>query len=645
MSINRRVLAPLLIAALAAGACSSLRSSSDPDAHDEVTTSTAGATAPTSEAAGPGATDDTGNASATWPLVDAVPSHRKPGLLVRRGLDHVSALDNGGTESRTVLRLTEPISVFGIVPDRGGLVSFDRIELEADLPDDVRVWPFILADGALTRFVPSADVEACNAEGDAAAVLEASGIDAAMLGRITATATTCVVAESEGDRVVGVLDRVHESVDMFGVFATSTGAPTDIQVDWLALSDGTNPLDTSAPFEISLSGRDLAVAARSIDQADDETLDRLWVLDADGTVTAIDVGAGGSFVLDPDDHPGPIKLWLDDYGLEHYTSQGPWLDMERLSRTLEIDLTPAFTSPGVPPGESFRRYEPHQLLVWNGNKAMPVQEYEGLTFLNNLARADRDRSPVDSSCVRVGWLGGSFVEALQTRVDQKPAIIAEATLAARDGTCVEVITVAQDTFTVENHLGNATELVEEFGVELLVFSISQLELCRMDDLVYANANGVNPTTPIRWRMIDGVVVEPLPRRLTVEFEADPEFRVRDRCSFTGPSDDVERAVVEKLADLQSHLETLGSDVAVRFFNVKDVLIGAESEADGVDRVCAEVGVRCDRLTIPGSLDAPDDLHESGTRFLYRFNGDAHPTVRANQLIADQLATLISEAVN
>lgn len=588
--------------------------------------------------------------AATWSLVDQVPSHRKPGVLVRIGLDAQSQTDTEGAETLTRLVVHERSAMFAISPARGAAVPFDAIEMAAQAAGPIGLWPFVLGtDGRMVRFAADDEIEACRSL-DAEASAVALEFDERLGGRFEITEVECREAVDAGSSTRGVLGD-HGPVALFGVWLQSDSVDTDVNVDAtvdvdrLALVDTTEPLSLDEPLRINVVGLETTVASRTPDLADDAGIEFVTVLDANGARDSFPI-VDGVAEMATDDFTGPVWISIDDLGLFHHPLQGAWIDVDVSTRSIVIDATPEFTPTEEPPGPSNRASGAHVLADWFGSGRMARQEYEGLTFRNNLGIADRDRAE-ESDCRRAAYLGGSFAEALQTRVDQKPGIIAEALLGAEGHGCVEVFTYGGDRFTVENHLGNARTLVEDFGVEVLIFSVSGLEVCRMDDLVYANAEGVDPTTPTRWRLVDGAVIEPLSRRAALDFDASEEFEVTDRCDLSSAAldgeDDVENAVVAKLADLKRVIEGFGPGVVVRFTNVKDAVVGLEGNAAGLEQRCADFELDCSPLKIPHPLVATVPVSDA-TDFLYRYQFDAHPNVRANQLIGAHLAALIEDAL-
>ena len=165
--------------------------------------------------------------------------------------------------------------------------------------------------------------------------------------------------------------------------------------------------------------------------------------------------------------------------------------MSNLDSTIRIDVTGPehlIVGPTTDPDDDVA-YVHHRLDVSNG------REWHGLSWRNNIGWPDRDRfaDNVDD-CHRVALFGASWVALHCSRTGQKPGLIAEVLLDARHRRCHEVFTMGRPLMTVENHAPSVATMVEGFGVHHLVFSISDRELCRMDDLSYATRNAVSAQT-------------------------------------------------------------------------------------------------------------------------------------------------------
>jgi hypothetical protein len=66
-------------------------------------------------------------------------------------------------------------------------------------------------------------------------------------------------------------------------------------------------------------------------------------------------------------------------------------------------------------------------------------------------------------------------------------------------------------------------------------------------------------------------------------------------------------------------------------------------ADGLVELCTGAGLDCSPIEVPSGYVAPVPVTDA-TSYLYRYEYEAHPNVRANQLIATHLVDLITAAL-
>ena len=79
-------------------------------------------------------------------------------------------------------------------------------------------------------------------------------------------------------------------------------------------------------------------------------------------------------------------------------------------------------------------------------------------------------------------------------------------------------------------------------------------------------------------------------------------------------------------------------------NVKDVVLGLDQAADGVEQLCSTAGLDCWRLQVDGPSMKPAELADDFNPYLLRYAGDGHPTVQANQMIARLLVEVIADSL-
>ena len=563
-----------------------------------------------------------------------MPAFRKTGINVVAGLDYEPMLDDSGAQRSVRLSMNAERGVFAMVPLATD-DSADHIQL-GGVDGPAAFWPFVIfEDGELRVFTaPDASGDCPDVVG-AGQPFEQFGVVGDVDGGFAVSAGSCVAYQEDDGLILGGFDG-RTGVRAFGTLVSADQPDAVVGFDWLALSDGSEPAE-GKPIQIELVGREHLISDRTADPSDDAAVDTLHVLRADGSRLEVPATEDGGWSVARDVLGDRAKLWIEDYGSEFYVRQGPWLDLRRLTSNLTIDVTPEFVPTGVSPDSSDNHRRPHQLSWWNGSRAMPSQEFAGRNWNNNLGFLDRDRSLDNpNACTRVAWLGGSYVAAAQTRVDQKPALIAEALLDARSDSCFEVFSVGQNVFTVENHAGNARQLVDEFGVTQLIFSISDVELCRMNDDVYSFGHGVAADTPVHWRFLDGEFVAPVSRREAQSVEVSDGFTIRQVCEFDRESPNFPGAqdVVTTLGMIGDAMESWGEGVEVTFLVMRNVLEAESDVAALVTELCLATGHDCLQLSPLEFRWKPEELRAVDFNpYLSRYAGDGHPNAMANQHIA------------
>jgi hypothetical protein len=653
-------MAALVVVAILSAGCSSTeaRPASHAPMDDAPTTPSIESTGPTTSEMTPPPSGFLAGA-ATWPLIDSVPAQLKSGIFIRTGLVYEPELDESLDQARARLDLHSGQAMLAVAPQPAG-IAVDEIQLGGfdTTIDDLRAWLFILdSDGALSVFVPDADVADCTSRFSAEQGFADFGLVGDVVGRFAVNSVACRPWAVSEDLTVGRLDSAVDAVNAFGLLLVTEAPDIDdldpVYVRWLSVAVSTEPLpEATQAISVRVRNPQLALAARTSDTADDATLETLHILGGDGTLHEVAVNEDGTFSLDTSALPERLKLWLDNYGWQQYAVQGPWLDTRRLTRNLEIDLTPEYEIADTNPPPSDRHHRPHELSIWNGGSGvMERQEYRGLNFLNNWGNADRDRLAENpNGCHRAAFFGGSYIEAEQTRVDQKPGVIAEAILAAGADRCAEIFTMGRSLFTVESHYQNVQTLVAEFGITQLIFSISSNELCRMHDDVYVDLNEAALETPLHWRLIGGEMVAPSLRRDAIAQPANDDFSSSEVCSFNTDDDselDEERFLMSKLDQLATVFAAGNADVRVDYLVTKDAFAAIddrETRYETLMALCDELATRCHALPLV-ELYKPEELTAVDySPFLFRYRDDGHPNPALNQLIAASLVEIVGAAM-
>lgn len=344
----------------------------------------------------------------------------------------------------------------------------------------------------------------------------------------------------------------------------------------------------------------------------------------------------------------PFQIWYDDFGRAIYPANGHWLDPAKTPNRIEVGFRSEFEIlEGIRQGISDRHRRKHKLSIWAGSKSkMETQEYEGWSILNNFGRADRDRFKENTDdCFRVAVLGGSYIEAVQTKISEKPGIIAEAISGSTLGRCTDIFTIGANVMRPENHIGNAISLVNDFGVDYVLFSLSATEICQMADVFYEKRYGLSPKTPRHWRIVDDKALAPFDAESRIRRDPDTKnlYSSISTCELKDLDfNPLEREVVGKLPIIAETVQKLTeTKVAVEFLLVKDAIAAEKEIVDTITKACLKLSVTCHAVPIPDETRYPAKV-ERFSPYLYRYKVDYHPNIRANQYIGTALADVVTQ---
>jgi hypothetical protein len=178
----------------------------------------------------------------------------------------------------------------------------------------------------------------------------------------------------------------------------------------------------------------------------------------------------------------PVSLRFRHNKRDYYSNLGRWLSNDGDRNDLRVDLAPLYTNPDGHPADATKAkfvtprvpstvaaiYEPHARQVWPGNTT--PQEYDSITFTNNMGFLDRDRffdNP--DNCLRIVHLGSSHAVALQVRPFEKYNIVMEQELGVRLQRCVEVISAGRDNGDVGSNYPRVRDYAVKFKPDAILF--------------------------------------------------------------------------------------------------------------------------------------------------------------------------------
>lgn len=579
-------------------------------------------------------------------VIDTVPVFRKNGVFWKHGASYRSVLSAPLKQKHADFELYDKSGLIAWTPNQGPLLRTTYAYFDADIPKGSEVFPFInvaetlyLIEGnsgsGLCSEISKMDVD--NSQVNVEDFFKSYAKVDKRFFRFIGNDVVCVKADrTESDAWVIPIE-ISQSPEAIGFLFKGKKNQT-IRVNDFHL--GTHAKLSDPKF----------ISVKAEDTIDGVSPTKLYALTYQGSEETLSKSKGGDFKLSRDMiSGGPFRIWVKENNLDVFPTQGEWQDPTNLAEQLIIKQNVEFKIDPTKKNKKSgtRRRTPHVLSIWNGSTGrMKIQEYEGISFRNNWGKIDRDRfKENENNCLRGAIFGGSYVEAQQTKISEKPAIMAEAFASQTLGRCVEIFTYGRSTYRAENYVNDAVELISEFDIDFAVFSVSRLELCQHNDVFYNQQHGRDTLSPKNWRVISGVPVAPVPQDAAEGFKPNKEAAkeaIKD-CSYDSTKlSEIEIKPLEKMKDIEAILKAKNNDLKVMFFNFKDVLDLDKDVVSNFVPNCEALSLNCVVLPIPSVYEFKEQ-QDRFSPYLYRYKNDGHPNVRANQYISEAIAGLVVDA--
>ena len=372
----------------------------------------------------------------------------------------------------------------------------------------------------------------------------------------------------------------------------------------------------------------------------------------------------------------PVSLRVTKDRRDYYSTLGRWFMASEPRDDLVVDLVPLFVNAdGHAPDASKARfitprqpstvgafYESHARQVWPGNSV--PQEYDSITFTNNMGFIDRDRFFDNADrCYRVVHLGSSHAVALQVRPFEKYNLEMESELALRLRRCVEVISAGRDNGDIGSNYPRVRDYAIRFSPDIILLEnssslIAQLhpELLRrgfgwdhefnaLDNFFYDKAGvlqfrtwsaeyPVHSTKPDFPEYVPGVSFT---RTLQLPFPAMPPIGkeafqyLADIMAYFKRAHPDQRFVIHTALDQAQCRDRCDSTITMP--DGAKVPVGATTFAATHQEFCDKHGLLC---------VAPAETRGYDTPATYlNFINDGHYSVRGHQWLARELARAIS----
>ena len=590
-------------------------------------------------------------------FTDAVPVFRKNGVFWKYGANHNSILKSPIAQDYAEFELYENKGIVIWTPDVGPINPTSYAYFQADKPQLNQLIPFINIGDTLHIMQSDSANELCSSLTAAADNANRQDNDSLDVGQKSINIETFFEAYAKVSP--RLFDYIGDKIQCTPFDETGDKA-------WMIPLETSNSPSAMGVFFKGKKGQTITIKNFHLGhnlpvQANDEiyvkaekTLDgkiptQLHLLTHNGVKSVMSSKNAGKFTLPRTQiEDGPFRLWVDDNNLAIFPAQGEWIDPEFLTGRIIIKQTAEFPidESNKKKNKNKRKRVPHKLSVWTGSSNLvKIQEYEGLTFKNNLGYADRDRiADNKNNCLRGVIFGGSYVEAEQTKITEKPALMTEAFVSQKLRKCVEFLTYARSRGRAENFINDAKELINNFDIDFIVFSISGTELCGLNDDFYVNWYGRGLMTPNEWRIVNGKIIPPVPQDKAEIFNPNKEAAkavIKDCKYKKGALSATAQAPLEKLKTIENLLKLEKQDLQVLHFNFKDILAKQSKLAKNIQRHCSGYNLQCYILPEPSKFKF-DESENRFSPYLYRYKQDAHPNVRANQYIAHGLTDMLTE---
>ena len=201
----------------------------------------------------------------------------------------------------------------------------------------------------------------------------------------------------------------------------------------------------------------------------------------------------------------PVSLRVRRLELLEFTTLGRWFIPDHSRSNLVVGPAPTYVNtdnhaPDLKTAKQIFRqqpsrygaiYEPHTRVHWSG--AGTVQEYDSISFTNNLGYVDRDRFDDNPDhCIRIGTTGGSENVAIQVEPMQKYNILLEEDLGILLDKCVEAFSASRENGDLGSNYRRIRDYFGEFDVSLVLMSTMPANVSTLNPVMLKDGIGWDP---------------------------------------------------------------------------------------------------------------------------------------------------------
>lgn len=429
-------------------------------------------------------------------MFDGIDIYQKNGLVEMYGLS-LRPRYSGPVELRsTELHLEGPRAFAIWTPDHGAAAGARtvNVKLQASLPTTAALRVGIVAaDGRSAVFTagPATSGTAPLPAGFPDSIAAIAN-NAALHSKLTSRGAGKWTAELP----VELADSIHHGNAIRHVYLEVEGAAGQVvAVEMLALEKRGAHQPSPAPGAV-LAGRVTGGPARpgAI----------VTLLSESGAAVETETNGEGRYSFADIPRGKPISLRFRHEAQDYYAGLGRWFVIDGDRDDVDIDLRPRYlNTSGKQADVKDARINPdyasefgdvfakHTRQRWTGSGGL--QEYDNLTFSNNIGQLDRDRFESNpDSCFRVVHLGSSHTVALQTRVFEKTNILMESELSVKLQHCVEVFSVGLNNGELAAGHPLLFSLFSRYKFNILLFEHGSYVMSNFDPELYRRGFGFDP---------------------------------------------------------------------------------------------------------------------------------------------------------
>jgi hypothetical protein len=200
----------------------------------------------------------------------------------------------------------------------------------------------------------------------------------------------------------------------------------------------------------------------------------------------------------------PLSLRVRYNEQDYYAALGRWFVVDSDRDDVFVDLKPRYLNTiGKPVDIKDAKIEVdygstldevfavHARQRWTGTGGL--QDYDSLTFSNNIGQLDRDRLDDNPDrCIRIAQIGSSHNVSLQVPIFEKTNILMESELSVSLQHCVEVLSLGVNNGDIAANLPFLDAFIRKSNIQFVLFEHGSYLMNNFDPDLYRKAFGFDP---------------------------------------------------------------------------------------------------------------------------------------------------------